>query len=146
MAATTGIAWTNGDKKLARQKLNIEVRAGRIAHPNSLPCADCGHVWNTGDPRHEYDHYKGYAPKHHLIVEPVCSLCHKQRDSQKARQTHCVNGHEFTPENTGIRSRGRGRFCYECRRIFDREKRVRPEGFWQRINANRKHLNYGKGV
>jgi hypothetical protein len=32
-----------------------------------------------------------------------------------ARRTHCNNGHEFTPENTAIRSDG-GRRCRECRR------------------------------
>lgn len=32
-----------------------------------------------------------------------------------ARRTHCDNGHEFTPENTAIRSDG-GRRCRACRR------------------------------
>ncbi len=32
-----------------------------------------------------------------------------------ARKTHCVNGHELTPENTGVRPNGR-RFCRECGR------------------------------
>lgn len=35
--------------------------------------------------------------------------------NQYARRTHCNNGHEFTPENTAIRSDG-GRRCRECRR------------------------------
>ncbi len=36
------------------------------------------------------------------------------------RKTHCVRGHEFTPENTGTqKARGvvRGRFCRECERL-----------------------------
>ena len=32
-----------------------------------------------------------------------------------ARQTHCIHGHEFTPENT-YRAPGRGRECRQCRR------------------------------
>ena len=35
--------------------------------------------------------------------------------ANKARQTHCVNNHEFTPENTYIRSNGT-RACKACRR------------------------------
>ena len=35
-----------------------------------------------------------------------------------ASATHCVNGHEFTPENTAYRARPEGgRLCVECRRI-----------------------------
>ena len=36
-----------------------------------------------------------------------------------ARQTHCTNGHEFTPENTYIRPRGQ-RSCRECARAAHR--------------------------
>lgn len=32
-----------------------------------------------------------------------------------ARQTHCKNGHEFTPENTFTKDNG-GRGCRECRK------------------------------
>jgi hypothetical protein len=39
----------------------------------------------------------------------------------RARQTHCVNGHEYTLETTGV-GPGYGRFCKECRRIRGREK------------------------
>ena len=34
--------------------------------------------------------------------------------AQRAKATHCVNGHEFSPENTG-RFRG-GRVCRACKR------------------------------
>lgn len=69
----------DGDKKQARQRINVEVRTGRRPHPNSLPCADCGHVWAEGERRHEYDHHKGYAPESHLEVESVCTTCHRAR-------------------------------------------------------------------
>lgn len=49
-----------------------------------------------------------------------------------ARKTHCVNGHEFTLENTYIRRQkgGYGRMCRECgrdsrRRTDNEEKRQR---------------------
>lgn len=33
-----------------------------------------------------------------------------------ARKTHCIRGHEFTPENTKTRSNG-ARICRECMRL-----------------------------
>ncbi len=68
-----------GDRKQARQRINVEVRTGYRPHPNGLPCADCGHTWKPGERRHEYDHYLGYSADHHYDVEPVCTTCHAKR-------------------------------------------------------------------
>ena len=69
----------DGDREQARQRINVEVRTGRRQRPNVVPCSDCGHVWNPGERRHEYDHYRGYAAAHHLDVEAVCTTCHRGR-------------------------------------------------------------------
>ncbi len=68
----------SGDKKQARQRINVEVRTGRRPHPSKIPCADCGHI--GADRRHEYDHYLGYDADHHYDVEAVCSVCHHLRE------------------------------------------------------------------
>jgi hypothetical protein len=39
--------------------------------------------------------------------------------------THCPLGHEFTPENTKIRDRGKARQCRICRRRLWREYKAR---------------------
>lgn len=39
--------------------------------------------------------------------------------AQKARQTHCLRGHEFTPENTYVWKTGR--ICRACRQEYSRE-------------------------
>ena len=122
-----------GDKIQARARINTQVQNGLRPHPSTLACVDCGHLGD--DLRHEYDHYKGYAAEHHEDVEPVCTKCHTQRDCPKANQTHCIHGHEFTPENTGRKPNGT-RFCRECRRAFDR-KRKRPAGYWKAVNVRR---------
>jgi hypothetical protein len=73
-----------GDKKQARQKINLEVRSDRLTHPNKLPCVDCGHIWDPGSQRrHEYDHYRGYGELHHLTVEVVCRGCHFIREGRR---------------------------------------------------------------
>lgn len=41
----------------------------------------------------------------------------------KAAQTHCVNEHEFTPENTRYRADTGHRECKECKRARNREWR-----------------------
>jgi hypothetical protein len=42
-----------------------------------------------------------------------------------AQQTHCVNGHEFTPENTLLHSGSGGRRCRECHADHQRRYRAR---------------------
>lgn len=87
----------DGDREQARQRINVEVRTGRRANPNDLPCADCGH--RDADRRHEYDHHLGYAAEHHLDVEPVCTTCHHARA--------IARGEQADPK---LRPRDRGRF------------------------------------
>lgn len=124
----------DGDKKQARQRINVQVRTGVRPHPNTLPCVDCGHIWSPGERRHEYDHHNGYSPEHHYDVVPRCTLCHEKREGRSTR-THCVRGHEFTPENTGRKSNGT-RFCRECHRIHDRN-RGRGAAYWQAYRAKK---------
>lgn len=58
-------------------------------------------------------------------LEPVTRQVNNARGasvSAKAkRKTHCVRGHEFTPENTYIGPRGH-RACIACRRAADRRR------------------------
>lgn len=151
MSDRTGIEWADstftratfgpapaeprdGDLKQARQRINVLVRTGRKPHPNTLPCTDCGHVWSEGERRHEYDHHNGYAAEHHYDVEPVCTTCHAKRDSHRKAKTHCVSGHEFTPENTITAANGT-RHCRECRRKYDRNRR--DASFWREYRRQR---------
>lgn len=149
MSEKTEISWTDvrlarsgppplaardGDKVQARQRIAVEVRTGRRAHPNTLACVDCGHVWKRGERRHEYDHHLGYAADHHGHVQPVCTTCHHTRDNLKKRQTHCQRGHAFTPENTMIKPNG-CRLCRQCRR--DRERGRRDAAYWRNYRGSR---------
>lgn len=78
----------DGDKRQARRRINVEVREGRRPHPNALPCVDCGHIWTSGQRRHEYDHHLGYAPEHHYNVEAVCTKCHHARSNTRGESSH----------------------------------------------------------
>lgn len=133
----------DGDKKQARQRINVEVRTGRRAHPNTLPCADCGHVWADGERRHEYDHHLGYAAQHHGDVESVCTSCHAKRDSLKAKATHCKHGHEFTEDNTRIAPNGT-RHCIACAKEREKNRGPRGSDYWKKVNQKRKGKAYGK--
>jgi hypothetical protein len=73
----------DGDKKQARSRINHDVQLGLRPSPNSLPCADCGHIYRLGGRRHEYDHHKGYGAEHHGDVEALCSSCHHKREARR---------------------------------------------------------------
>lgn len=128
----------DGDKKQARQRINVLVRTGRWPHPNTLPCSDCGDVFPESGHRHEYDHYLGYGYDHHYDVQPVCSVCQRMRSIQRG---------EIKIENLKkaalIRSENRKRFCrfghpmkrfadgkwrcHECRLIYWRNRGKRDQ-------------------
>lgn len=74
----------DGDKRQARRRVNVLVRTGRLPHPNTLPCTDCGHEWPEGERRHEYDHRSGYGAEAHLSVDAVCTTCHHRRERERA--------------------------------------------------------------
>lgn len=150
MSESSSIAWLHapsgpdpmpprdGDKVQARQRINVLVRTGRMPHPNTLACVDCGHTWTKGERRHEYDHHLGYAAEHHYDVEPVCTLCHAKRDNAQMRKTHCANGHERSPENIGLAASG-NRFCILCRKEWGtNQHRGRDAEFWRKYRAKRK--------
>jgi hypothetical protein len=45
--------------------------------------------------------------------------------AQNARKTHCVNGHEFTPENT--RTTSERRRCRRCKAASERRRRLKRQ-------------------
>lgn len=57
-------------------------------------------------------------------LAPSCTYCNSMRQKQPDFLTHCINGHEFTPENTYLRLDGRGRrHCRKCKRARDKTRR-----------------------
>ncbi len=68
-------------KETAHARVKYAVHTGALPRPDSLPCMDCGHQGN--DRRHEYDHHHGYAPENWLKVQPVCTLCHAEREIKR---------------------------------------------------------------
>jgi hypothetical protein len=73
------------DRDKARLLIKNQVRRGLRPHPNSFPCADCGHQYKDDEKRHVYDHHLGYAPEHYGHVEPVCDYCHGKRGGKRRR-------------------------------------------------------------
>lgn len=70
-------------------------------------------------------HRRCINPEH---LEPVSNAENVSR-GVRASRSHCRNGHEYTPENTGTHSGGGGRYCRKCRsnanrRRYDRQKTI----------------------
>lgn len=60
-------------------------------------------------------------PGHLRVVTPEVNVNYNSAapTALNARKTHCLRGHDFTPENTRITKRGY-RSCRECERIRNR--------------------------
>lgn len=110
-------------------------------------------AWMYGDTTEELDHLchdptqceGGFGCPHRACVNPehlqvVSSRENVLRGSgptaRNAVATHCVHGHEFTPENTYIDARG-WRSCKACRRRVAAERVQRDR---ERINARRREI------
>lgn len=72
-------------------------------------------------------------PAHLEAVTPEENI---ERSSSVAavnrRKTHCIHGHEFTPENTRVNGKGH-RCCIACARAFEAKKVGDPE--WMAFQA-----------
>lgn len=76
------------------------------------PCPDGLEVChNDGDPTNNHIENLRYDTRHANIMDAVRAGTWR---TERHRRTRCLNGHEFTPENTYVRPDGRR--CRECQR------------------------------
>lgn len=61
-------------------------------------------------------------PSHLEAVTRRENMHRQPRIAALMAQTHCKRGHEYTPENTRIDTRG-NRNCKACKRLLERERR-----------------------
>ena len=104
-----------------------------------------GHIWYSGRPwrahRVAYELYVGPIPEG-LQLDHLCRVRHCVNPAHlepvtfqenirrspiainriHAAKTHCIRGHEFTPENTRLNSKGY-RACRTCKRVDSRRRR-----------------------
>jgi hypothetical protein len=52
-------------------------------HPNERPCDACGHIWFSGERRHEYLDHSAEDP---ADAEVLCVLCRRQRGLARAEE------------------------------------------------------------
>lgn len=58
-------------------------------------------------------------------LEPVTNAVNLSRQvAMNSRKAACKRGHAFTPENTGLRTDGRRRYCRECARMAYQARRA----------------------
>lgn len=73
------------------------------------------------------DHLREVTVRTNTLENSICSAVHKKA------QTHCINGHEYTKENTIVtygKQGGERRSCRQCHRVRSRE--------WARKNYKHK--------
>ncbi|QBP31703.1 HNH endonuclease [Mycobacterium phage Piper2020] len=78
-------------------------------------------------------HRKCVNPAHLEPVPHAVNVARGQSPTARhSRQTHCIRGHAFTPENTYIRNARGHRACRECTRVaqraYQRRKREQENG------------------
>ncbi len=53
--------------------------------PNERVCDDCGHVWFSGERRHEYADVQAAEPEESDVV---CVLCRRQRERPRSPERY----------------------------------------------------------
>lgn len=69
------------------------------------------------------EHLKAEPRRDNILASPLTLA------SINKNKTHCLRGHEFTPENTSFRNEGRSRSCLACNRMTKEERAE-----WNRIH------------
>ena len=75
MIALCKYAWVSDPR--ASNAVAVAVARGLLPPVTTLRCKDCGR------PAAAYDHYKGYARRNWLTVEPVCDRCNALRAKRR---------------------------------------------------------------
>lgn len=81
-------------------------------------------------------HRSCVRPSHLRLASPK----ENSKRTAKGLQTHCVNGHEFTEQNTYIKRNG----CRQCRACHVERER-RPEHLKRRAEAQRRYQTRKRG-
>jgi hypothetical protein len=76
------------------------------------------------------DHLRVVTPRENVFVGESAALAKRNKNA-----THCIRGHEFTPENTSIRTAANKRSCKKCaytrQRITQGNATVEEIAAWQ---------------
>lgn len=96
------------------------------------------HFYNEEHVLHRCDNPPCIRPDHLFLGDNKINVADKMAKGRHAgqKQTHCKQGHEFTPDNTVPRSEG-GKYCKLCR--DERTKRWASENKKERAAVWRKY-------
>jgi len=126
-------------------------------HPNTYGYGDV----SVAGKRHKvhrlvFEHFMGPIPAglqlDHLCRNRICAnythlepvtcqvnlLRGETHNSRNATKTHCMRGHEFTPENTLMARSRYGRICRQCRRERGRRNDAKRPSGWERERRRQK--------
>lgn len=111
-----GIFWAGGKMRLAH-RVSFDHFVGGLIEGDRKVTLD--HVCPAGPMKLcvNWEHLEQVAHGENLLRSPLTV------NSINASKTHCVNGHEFTPENTYIKKSNGKRACRACKREWAQRKR-----------------------
>ena len=128
----TGNIWAGGYGNLSRKGSKVAAHRAAYEHfvgpipPGMTIDHECHNLSGCTITDHTCPHRRCVNPEH-LVPKPIGENTLASPNTvpgRHARQTHCVNGHEFTEENTAVRRNGNRR-CRQCQR--DRRAAKRHE-------------------
>ena len=123
-------AWTGG-KTQGYGSLSLGPRsAGRIRAHRLSYILHKGEIPAGMLVLHQCDNPECTNPDHLMIGDYAENMRHvsERKRNPQSQKTHCVHGHEFTPENTKLRGPNGTRECRQCKNENQKKRHRKARG------------------
>lgn len=115
MICQCGVEWHQHQREGLPCEIVVPAERLEVEHPET-----CCNGHDTSDPKSVYTYPSGKKECRECRADRTIRSKKKKRKAKPARPkgpvSHCIRGHEYTPENSYVNPNDKKRHCRACRR------------------------------